>query len=675
MREAREAYGRKDKARLAAAHAAALDSRHPLATWIGYWDLSSRLPDATPDEVQAFYARWPGSFVEDRLRNDWLLELGRRRDWDRFAAEYPRFRMDDDREVACYALLVAHQRGQDVRRDARRAWLAQREADEGCQLLAQTLYDGQQWSNEDIWRKIRHTAEHNRPRAGRAAAGILGEAVAKAVGEVFDNPARYLATRAIALGHHRSELAALAIGRIAANDPALAASRLDDHWGAALGGEHGAWAWSQVAKQGALSLKPESLGWSRSAWDALKRRQQANPDWSDETLGWLARTALRLGQGPERWQMSLRAIEAMSPAEQADPAWRYWKARAQLALARPVPPRAAAAAAVAAPSGGSAAASAGGAAASGPASAAAPSAPPVDPQRERAEQQLAELAGEWHYYGQLAAEDLGAPQSLPPRPAPLTAVERSAAQRHAGLQRALTAFELGFRSEAVREWNFSLIGMNDRELLAAAELACQRQIWDRCINTSERSRLDVDLSQRFPTPMRPDVQARATEMGLEPAVVYGLIRQESRFIVEARSGVGATGLMQVMPATAQWTARRIGLDYRPAMLADRDTNLRLGAAYLKVVLDDLNGSLPMAAAAYNAGPGRPRRWRDGPLLEPAIWVENIPIHETRDYVKKVLSNATYYAGLMTGKPASLKARLGAPIGPRAGDLAPPAELP
>jgi len=82
------------------------------------------------------------------------------------------------------------------------------------------------------------------------------------------------------------------------------------------------------------------------------------------------------------------------------------------------------------------------------------------------------------------------------------------------------------------------------------------------------------------------------------------------------------------------------------------------------VLDDLGGSQPMAAAAYNAGPGRPRRWRDGPVLEPAIWVENVPIHETRDYIKKVVSNATYYAGLLSGKPASLKARLGGPIGPR-----------
>jgi soluble lytic murein transglycosylase len=199
---------------------------------------------------------------------------------------------------------------------------------------------------------------------------------------------------------------------------------------------------------------------------------------------------------------------------------------------------------------------------------------------------------------------------------------------------------LGLRSEGVREWNFSLRGMNDRELLAAAERACEREVWDRCINTSDRTRQEVDLEQRFPTPFRRDVMAKAGEIGLDPAYVYGLIRQESRFITDARSHVGASGLMQVMPATAKWTAKRIGLPFKPEMITDRDANLRIGTAYLKIVLDDFGGSQAMAAAAYNAGPSRPRRWREGPVVEAAAWAESIPFNETRDYVKKGLSNAT-----------------------------------
>ena len=206
--------------------------------------------------------------------------------------------------------------------------------------------------------------------------------------------------------------------------------------------------------------------------------------------------------------------------------------------------------------------------------------------------------------------------------------------------------------------------MDDRSLLAAADLACQREVWDRCINTSERTKGVADFDQRFPTPFRAAVAARAAQIGLDPAYVYGLIRQESRFVMDARSGVGAAGLMQVMPATARWTAKKIGLTtYTADQITNHETNIAIGTGYLKLVLDDFDGSMPMAAAAYNAGPSRPRNWRNGPVMEAAIWAENVPFAETRDYVKKVLSNTTNYAAILTGAPQSLKARLGS-VGPR-----------
>jgi soluble lytic murein transglycosylase len=191
-------------------------------------------------------------------------------------------------------------------------------------------------------------------------------------------------------------------------------------------------------------------------------------------------------------------------------------------------------------------------------------------------------------------------------------------------------------------------------------------VWDRCINTSERTRSAIDLRQRFPMPHKQAVLARTSDIGLDPAYVYGLIRQESRFVTDAQSGVGAAGLMQVMPATARWTAKKIGLtNFKPQQITERDTNIAIGTGYLKLVLDDFAGSMPMAAAAYNAGPGRPRAWRGqsgGPVMEAAIWAENVPFAETRDYVKKVLANTTIYAAMISGKTQSLKARLGQ-IGP------------
>jgi soluble lytic murein transglycosylase len=229
----------------------------------------------------------------------------------------------------------------------------------------------------------------------------------------------------------------------------------------------------------------------------------------------------------------------------------------------------------------------------------------------------------------------------------------------------------------VREWNFALrdLAGDDRALLAAAARACAAAVWDRCINTSERTQTQLDLAQRYPMPYREQVLAQARAAGLDPADPYGLMRQESRFISDARSGVGASGLMQVMPATARWTARQLGLPYSPGALKDLDFNLRIGMAYLRRVLDDFGGALPLAAAAYNAGPGRPRRWREGAPLDAAAWAETIPFSETRDYVKKVLANATVYARLMGNEDARLRQRLGTQIGPRSGGPAIDEELP
>jgi soluble lytic murein transglycosylase len=263
----------------------------------------------------------------------------------------------------------------------------------------------------------------------------------------------------------------------------------------------------------------------------------------------------------------------------------------------------------------------------------------------------------------LAAEDLGQPIELPQPPTPLMPEESAQVSALTGLQRALLLARLGLRDEGRREWNYTLRGLSERQLLAAAALACDASDWQLCINTSDRTRNEVDIAQRYPMPYRDEILSQSRALGLDPAYVMGLVRQETRFMATLRSYVGATGLMQLMPNTASWVARKTGADYSPALLTDPATNLRLGTSYLKMVLDNFGGSQAMAAAAYNAGPTRPRRWRDGPVLEPAIWTENIPFTETRDYVKKVLANATLYNLLLTGQPSSLKARLGPSIGP------------
>ena len=628
--EAREALRRGDRTRLAALRQSLLQESHPLAGWADYWELSSRIAQATADEVEAFYRRWPGSYVEDRLRNDWLLELGRRRDWAGVGRELPRFRMADDREVTCYGLWARLKSGAEVKDAALAAWFAQRDADDGCQGLAADLRAGGQLAAAEVWQRLRQMTETGRQRGARAAAGLLSPAIARSVDALWDNPARHLARQRSMEGEAAGPLGALAAIRLAAADPAVAATQLEAAWVRQLRPAWSAAVWGAMARQAALRQMPEAAGWGERALLEQARLDETR-GLSDETLMWIARGQLRAaGNDRAAWAHLGQAIDAMSAEAREEPTWVYWKARALLARARP----------------GTAG----------------------DAARADAQALLSRIASPLSFYGLLAAEQLAQPSVLPPAAAAVSPAEAEEIQRHAGLNRALQLIGIGLRSEGVREWNFSLIGMDERRLIAAAQRACAAQIHDRCINTSERTQREIDLAQRYPLPFQPQIEGAARQAGLDPALVFGLIRQESRFIGDARSHVGASGLMQVMPATARWTARKVGLDWRPEWATDREVNLRLGSAYLRLVLDDFGGSWPMALSAYNAGPNRPRRWREGAILEPAAWAETIPIHETRDYVKKVLANAAVYAVRLGAAPSPvITPWLGKPVGPREPD--------
>jgi len=599
---------------------------HALEPWAAYWELRARLDTATPQEVKDFFSRYADTYQEDRLRNDWLLLLGQRRDWTAFAEEYPRFRMNDDPQVRCYALLVQHLREgaaapSALAEEVRRLWWGLRDADDACTLAASRLLaEGgprPRISETDVWRKARLAMEANRPRAVAAAVEMVAPESLPILQQVQASPARFLTSRITAASRARRELVGLALIKLATSDPDNAARLLDSKWGPQLGAEERNWIWGVLGRQAAQRLSSDALGYFANV--------TRDSDLTDDMLAWKARAALRAVRGPQ-WQTVLSAIEDMSEEARREPTWQYWRARALLASGQEV-------------------------------------------RRAEAMRLLEGIASPRGFYEQLALEELGQRVTVPPPPAPLTPEEREAARKNPSLNRGLYAILIGLRSEGVREWNYGTNlarpgGLAERELLAAADFACEREVWDRCINTSERTKVEFDARQRYPMPFRESVVRRSQEIGLDPAYVYGLIRQESRFVMDARSHVGASGLMQVMPATARWTARRIGLNgFTPDQLTDRETNIAIGTGYLKLVLDDFGGSLPLAAAAYNAGPGRPRNWRNGPVMEAAAWAENIPFGETRDYVKKVLANTTFYAAMLTGQPQSLKARLGL-VGPR-----------
>ena len=215
--------------------------------------------------------------------------------------------------------------------------------------------------------------------------------------------------------------------------------------------------------------------------------------------------------------------------------------------------------------------------------------------------------------------------------------------------------------EISREWNYPLRKMNDQQLLAAAEYGLRVGLLDRMINTSDRTKTVYNFSQRYPTPYLSTLQRHSANAGIPAAWAYGIIRQESRFVTLAKSSASAHGLMQIIPETARVLARKQGLsNFQLSDLGNIDTNVQLGTAYLAQIRDQFGGSMPLASAGYNAGPGRPAQWKRSLTqnVDGAVFAETIPFAETRGYVKNVMANTIWYYLIMNHRPPKLKDLMG-----------------
>ena len=262
----------------------------------------------------------------------------------------------------------------------------------------------------------------------------------------------------------------------------------------------------------------------------------------------------------------------------------------------------------------------------------------------------------------MATEELGGRINTRNNVANASANEVNTLARDGAFARALTLFKASqggnwnMRRAAQAEWRYAIRGLNEDTKLAAAQLAFDNQFYEMAINTAESTDQKLNYNLRYISPFREITQRYAAQAGVDMAWVYGLIRQESRFMLGAQSSVGAQGLMQVMPATAREIANKIGMD--SSELYTIDGNIRMGTWYMANARRNLQNNEVMATAGYNAGPGRARNWQASTPLEGAIYAETIPFNETRDYVKKVMTNATYYASLFNLPQTSLKQRMG-----------------
>lgn len=576
-----------------------------LEPYLAYYQLHLNLATESPAVIQQFLARPEDTPVIDRLRGEWLKQLGKNEQWDNFLAEYPHL-VNGDTELSCYDLQARRlAEGDKVLGEVLQFWFSGEGQPESCSVLFKAALDAGVIGEQDVWRRLHLALENGNVSLAKQLAAHLPAKRAPdpaALDRAYDDPERYLSRLRLKKANEGERVVALfALQRLARQLPELALKhwqKIAAHFSAAE--RHYFYGW--LGYEAARNLDPHALQWYRLAGDEpLTPVQQA----------WRVRAALR----ELDWRQVLVGIEAMAPERQRQETWRYWKARALQALG----------------------------------------------QRHRARALFLALSREYNFYGQLAAEELGAAPGATIMAAGYHPDEARIAGIEAlpGIRRALALYRMDLRNDAFKEWLWAVRKFDDKQLLAAAEVARRNGIYDRAIGTAERTVQLHDFNLRFLAPYRSELQPYIQDNGLDEAWVYGLMRQESRFVTQAKSGVGAAGLMQIMPATARWVARKMGMrDYRQSLLHQLDTNLKLGTYYLKTVLSRLDNNPVLASAAYNAGPRRAQQWRGDKPLEGAIYVETIPFDETRDYVKKVMSNTVYYAKLFGQPVSSLKQRLG-----------------
>ena len=592
--------------------------KSPLEVYVSYYRLHIGLVKADAKSVQAFLSRPEDTPLKDLLRADWLKLLGSRQQWALFDAEYPRL-IKQDAELICYALQSRH-RDEDLvaLSEARLVWFSGKGQPDSCGVLFDDALSAAIISEPDIKLRLRLALEAGNVSLALGLAERLADSNAEWSGTMFSAALKSAAADADRylgklsknqpgnqpvnqLSEPQRAITLFALLRLAKQSPELSAAR----WAkisTLFSEEEQLYYYGWLAYEAARNLDGRALQWYQAAADTPLNEQQ---------LAWRVRAALRV----QDWAEVLSGVQAMGEQQRQDATWQYWKARALQALGSVT----------------------------------------------EARDIFVRLSGAYSFYGQLAAEELaGAPLLSEVVPSYKPDEQAIAAMISVpGIQRTLALYRMGLRNEALEEWRWVLRNFNDRELLTAAEIARRNEMYDRAIGAADKTITVHDFSMRYLAPYRDALHTHIREHGLDEAWVYGLMRQESRFVTGAKSNVGAAGLMQVMPATARWIAGKLGLkNYRNALIHQLDTNLRLGTYYMKTVLSQSDNSPVLASASYNAGPTRARQWRGDRPLEGAIYTETIPYQETRDYVQKVMSNTYYYALQFGDPPRTLKQRLG-----------------
>jgi soluble lytic murein transglycosylase len=584
---------------------------YPLYPYLRYEDLRRRFERVSPREIQEFLGAYPDTPPAEKLRTAWLHQLARAGDWPTFLAHYA---PQKTTVLRCHQLTarIRLNRLEWVPQETKALWLVGKDQPKECEIPFEHLSRSDLMTPELIWERIRLTMGEGSLSLAKYLSKRLDPKDQNWVSlwiEVHRETAQALGSPALKSDEPIArEVLAHGIMRLAKKDAAKAYAF-----------------WSETKPRHAFSESAIGEVERALALAAASQKHPLAPAWLDAVPleavdAEVQQARLRTAIAASDWQSLKRWTEQAAAPDMNALGWRYWRARA---LEETGDGKAA-------------------------------------PEIYRS------LAQETDYYGFLAADRLSLPYSMRLDPARFPPGKEAAVLSQPGLVRARELYLAGLRPEARGEWMRLVETLEQSQLPVVAAIAHRWGWHDRAILTLGKARALSDLEMRFPMPHLSLVQRYAQERGLEPAILYGFIRAESAFWEDARSPAGALGLMQLMPATGRETARRFGVGLSSTLeLLDPDKNVRLGSAYLKDMLRRFDGHVAMAAAAYNAGPGRAEAWRPPRECQPADrWVELIPFTETRRYVQNILFYTGIYEWRLGRQVQPLTTRLAA-IAPKA----------
>ena len=584
-----------------------------LAPYPEYWQLNNNLVTQSPEAIKSFLDRYPNAAMSEKLLGDYIEVKARAGDFYSTKQLTARLTNPDANETCAVALSNAAN-GDILTLSALRAdvWLTTGKITDLCAAVADQLLTSPLMTDDDRVQRLRTLLRAGQVSRALIVASRLNISLdSSKLASIAASPQVYLIDTANATMQDQMYYL-YAIARLASDNPDAAEAQLtrnsDRLPAATLQYGYRILAMNYATNTNKYGFDQRVVTWFN---------RSVGLGFSDEEAEAYARISLRFSE----WNSLMRALDAMSIEKQNERVWRYWFARATEQRA--------------------------------------------DPQAQQvAKTFYTALATEDDYYGLLARDRIGLKFNQLAPPYSPTAADYQRLKNDLNFQRAFTLHAINADADfANREWNWAVRQaynhQDDGMLIAAADQANQISWFDRAIYAAERTTNLHNDRLRYLTPFRDLTERYSLQVGLDPAWVYGLIRQESRFLIKAKSNVGAGGLMQVMPSTARWVAKRMGEPFEASQLSDMTTNIRYGTFYLNHIYGQLGSQPVLATAGYNAGPLRAKRWQ--PISAPLAsdqYTETIPFSETRNYVKQVMTNAVHYGLIFNQGGQSISKRMG-----------------